>query len=119
METELVTWLNEEIKKRGWTLRELARRSDVSHTAVSKVLSGQQEPGIKFCTGIARALDVPPETVLRLAGKIPQRTTRAALVEEILFYFDRMDENDQLKLITIAWSLSTERPENEPSRGET
>ena len=106
MNNELSTYLNEELQKRGWSIRELARRSGVSHTAVSYVMSGQREAGLRFCNGVARALDVPPEIILRLAGRIPQRATRKQLTDEILFYFDRMDEIEQLRLITIAFALS-------------
>lgn len=96
-------------------MRELARRSGLSVAMVSEVLNDNTNPGLKFCTGIARAYDVPPETVLRMAGKIPQRTTRAELIQQILFYFDRMDETEQLRLITIAWSLSRESAEDAPN----
>jgi transcriptional regulator with XRE-family HTH domain len=115
MNDELVTYLTEEMERRGWSARELARRAGVSHTLISSTLAGTHTPGLKFCAGVARALDVAPETILRMAGKIPQRTTRKQLVDEILYYFDQMDEAEQLRLITIAFALSRNGNKKQPS----
>lgn len=71
MHDKLITWMIEELKKRGWSHRELARRSGMSQPAISGTLSGDRNPGADFCIKIAQALGEPPEKLLRLAGILP------------------------------------------------
>ncbi len=106
MENKLVTYLNAELKERGWSLRELARRSGLSHTIISLALNEQRSMTFETVDAIARALGEPPEKLFRMAGLLPGRTTREELIEEIIHYFDQLEETDQLRLITIAWSFS-------------
>lgn len=68
MDTNLSTWLANELKTRGWSIRELARRANISHTTIADVLSGQRAPTWDFCATIARTLGEQPENILRLAG---------------------------------------------------
>ena len=70
MRDELINWLNGELHRRGWSQRELGRRAGISGAMVSKVLSGEK-PGWDFCVAIARALEVTPEEVFRLARLLP------------------------------------------------
>ncbi|NJK53248.1 MAG: helix-turn-helix transcriptional regulator [Leptolyngbyaceae cyanobacterium SU_3_3] len=49
MTNTLSTFLNDELKKRGWSQRELARRAELSPTSISEVLSGRRGPGRRFC----------------------------------------------------------------------
>lgn len=52
-------------------MRELARRAGVSHTPITKTISGETKPSPDVCRGIARALGEPPEDILRRAGHLP------------------------------------------------
>lgn len=72
METDFITWLTTELNRRGWSQSELARRADIVQSGVSMVLNGQHGPGFEFCAGIAKALNVPPELVMRKAGILPE-----------------------------------------------
>ena len=71
MGNTLVGWIEDKLQETGWSQRELARRANVSHSMVSKVVSGEKTPGIDFCTAIARTFGERPEKVLRLAGLLP------------------------------------------------
>jgi transcriptional regulator with XRE-family HTH domain len=62
----LSDWVNKELKKKGWSMRELARRSKIDASTVSKVLSGEDKPGAKFYQGVARAFGYPLESIERL-----------------------------------------------------
>jgi transcriptional regulator with XRE-family HTH domain len=81
---EFIKWLMEEMTTNGWTNSELARRAGVVPSTVSMVLSRRQRPGLEFCVGIARALHVPPEEVLRLAGLLPPLPSTVEEEEEII-----------------------------------
>lgn len=71
MEKDFVDWLIAEMNARGWNNSELARRAGVVPSTISMVVSRQKRPGLDLCVGIASALHIPPEDVLRSAGLIP------------------------------------------------
>lgn len=71
MSESLRLLVTQELDKRGWSYRELARQADISNALVSRVLSGDMPASADFCIKIANTLEVSPETVLRLAGILP------------------------------------------------
>jgi len=71
METRFPEWLFEQIKNNGWSMRELARRSNLAHTSVARVISGEIAPTWDFCASIARPLKMSPISIFRLAGLMP------------------------------------------------
>jgi transcriptional regulator with XRE-family HTH domain len=64
-------WLTQELDRRGWSHRELARQMETSQSFVSRIIKGENPAGINFCHRVAKVLDVPPEKLLRLAGILP------------------------------------------------
>ena len=93
MKTNLSTWLNERIKESGWSIREVARRANISHSWISNVLSGQKQPNWDFCVAIAPVFDVPVETLFHMAGLLPQEETISDISS---------DELDALNLVRRA-----------------
>lgn len=73
MESKLSSWLNAELQARGWSERELARRAGVSHTAINNALTQQYNTRLDTYRGIAKALGMPLDEVLRRAGELPER----------------------------------------------
>ena len=61
-------WLNAQIQGRGWTQAEFARQASTTPATVSRVLSGENNPGLDFLQGVATAFNLQPEIVLRRAG---------------------------------------------------
>lgn len=104
-------WLNTEIKKRGWSLRELGRRAHLSATTISDVISTKAKPGYDFCIGVARAFQLPPEVVLRKAGLLPSITEDQAQDKELLDYFHGLPEDERKRILTIARALYETRAE--------
>lgn len=68
---DFFTFVNKEIKQRGWDYSELARRGDISASLVSLVMGGSRDVTFNFCLGVAKALRLRPEEVLRRAGLLP------------------------------------------------
>ncbi len=68
---DFAAWLTGEVARRGWSLRELGRRSGLSGAVISEVARGKQCPGLRFCVQVAGAFGLPPESVLRRAGLLP------------------------------------------------
>jgi transcriptional regulator with XRE-family HTH domain len=100
MTTKFTEWLLQEMEWRDLSMRELARRSHggVSHTQISKVLSGQADASADFCIAIAKAMRLPEIDVLRRAGHIntaPGETERLTLRE--LWTTLRGMSDDQLR----------------------
>lgn len=64
-------WLVFELKDRGWSQSEAARRGEISASLVQQVMSGTSRPGKRFYQGVARAFGIPVEEVMRRAGELP------------------------------------------------
>ena len=56
-------WLTEELNERGWNKSDLAERSGLSRNYTYRIVNGKVNPGADACRGIARALDIPAETI--------------------------------------------------------
>lgn len=108
---ELSDWLTRELANRAWSMRELGRKSGVSHAQISNVVSGIAEPSADFCIKIATALDFPPITLMRYAGILPPKSTAKEDEEILLHYFNQLGFRDQIRLIAIARTLASERNE--------
>jgi len=62
-------FLRDRRNAKGLSMRELAEQSGVSHTEIFRIESGQREyPSIRVLTSLGRALEIPDEEVLRMAG---------------------------------------------------
>jgi transcriptional regulator with XRE-family HTH domain len=85
--SEIGEWLANELKTRAWSSSELARRADISQSSVSNVVTGKQIPGLEFCKGVARALDIPADRLLRLAGHLPPMPEAVAEEQEAIRLF--------------------------------
>lgn len=83
------TELGKEIKKRladlHWSQRELARRTDISHSNISKIMRGIHRPTPETLTMIGKALSVDPFYLMDLAGiPLPEdRSKRDPAIEHV------------------------------------
>ena len=104
MSDELRTWLAQEIDRRGWSHRMLARQISLSHSLVSKALSGKMRASADFCIRVAQALDEPPEKVLRLAGILPMSPANEheQALKEILDIAKNMTPENRQDLLNYA-----------------
>lgn len=83
-------WLIKEINAKGWSQSELARKAGITRAAISLILSQSRKPGSDVCSGIAEALDYPPEFVFRMAGILPPARLDDPTEEELLYLYDRL-----------------------------
>ena len=111
MTDNLVDWLNEEIGERGWTIRELARRASLSHVTISNVLNGNQRPGLNFCKGIAQALRISTEEVLRRAGHLNPEPPETAKISDLIREFSALSEEGQDYIILFTKAVLEEERE--------
>lgn len=108
-EIEFTEWIEDEMTKRGWTIRETARRAGLTHAAISNVLNDQRNPGWNFCVGIARAFGKPPEDVMRRAGLLPRlpapKEHGEGTIQKLADLIYNLPIEVQEDLLAIAWSL--------------
>ena len=97
-------WLLVEMKERGWSQSELARRAGVSPTAISDVLSGRRNIGKDLATSIAEALRIPAKQVFSEAGLLPTDKGVNKEIEQIIHEAEGMTKDEQLELLSyIRW----------------
>jgi transcriptional regulator with XRE-family HTH domain len=77
-ENTLADFLSAAIKERGWSIRELARRLDISHTHVGRIISGESHPSTSLCYRISDVLQIPYETIMNFED------LRLATVETVM-----------------------------------
>lgn len=68
---QLTSFITSELNKRDWSMREVARRSNLSSALVSGVLGGRMPPSADFCIAIATSLGADPVHLLKLAKHLP------------------------------------------------
>lgn len=99
MENEFVKWLSLEMKKRGISQAELARRSGVTQGTISRIMGGERNIGNDVATSISQALKLPLEEVMRAAGLLPQIPKATAKKDELLYLYDQLPEKEKDNLI--------------------
>ncbi len=65
---DFADWLQRELNKREWSHAELARRSGVQTSQISRVINRSRRAGPDLCIAIAGGLELPREEVFRARG---------------------------------------------------
>lgn len=103
MSDDLRTWLAETIEQRRWSHRELARQSGLSHSLVSKTLSGEMKASPEFCIKVAEALELSPVLVLVKAGILPpQQPADDSIIQELVELARNLPREDRQELLDYA-----------------
>ena len=71
-------WLQQELKNRNWSYRELGRQAGLSNALISQVMTSQVEPSCEFVIKVSSTLDTSPIQILQLAGILPGEPTPAS-----------------------------------------
>lgn len=114
METDFVTWLLEELNRRSWDQADLSRRGRLGEGTVSRVISRQRGPGIDFLRGVAMAMQMPLETVLRRAGWLPptgEITPEIRAWNERLMMLSEADRAAALEMMERVLRFAEDRPQ--------
>ena len=94
-------WLLQEIESRGWNQAELHRKSGLSRTVISDVLSNKVSPGYEFCIAVGKALHVPGDHIMRIAGLLPPLPERTQQIEQLIYLFERLNEKDRQTVLDM------------------
>jgi transcriptional regulator with XRE-family HTH domain len=90
MENKLVDWIKRELQIRDWSIRNLARHSDVTHAHIAAVLRGDKKITWDFCASMSKALNEPVWKLFILAGLLD------GIPEEI-------SQNEELRVLLKIW----------------
>jgi transcriptional regulator with XRE-family HTH domain len=97
----LTLWLNKEVKRRGWTLMKFAAQAGTKPGTLSPILAGAQRPDLKMCRAIAKALNVPDETVLALAGHVTPVPDLQPDELALVHRFRQLPPDDQQEFVSM------------------
>jgi len=88
-------WLRSETQARGWNMRELARKAEISPPAISDLLAFEKTPSLDMCKALAKAFDKSTLEVLILAGHVAPPEGWAKDQEEVRDLFNALTEQDR------------------------
>ena len=108
--SEFGEWLADELEQRAWSSSELARRAGISQSSVSNVVTGKQIPGLEFCKGVAKALDMPADRLLRLAGHLAYVPEAVAEEQEAVRLFRTLNEQMRGVALSVLRALQSGAP---------
>ncbi len=113
MKTDFGSWLRDEIQSRGMTQAELAQLSGITPAQISRIISGARGIGESSLQAIAKALRIPPLTVFRKAGLLPDAPEQNELLEAILHNAAQMTDEEQQELLEFILLKNRLRQERE------
>lgn len=91
--------LNAALRERGWEPRDLVEASGITSGGVSLIMSGQRNPSTNSCRKIAKALQLPAETVLRWADHLPDAPDDNEMLAEAQYLFSRLPDDEQERFL--------------------
>jgi transcriptional regulator with XRE-family HTH domain len=102
MET-FTEWIEKSLTERNWRPADLARAAGIPDATLSRILSGQRNPGPDVCLAVAQAFKEPPEKVFRLAGLLPPLSTSDnSTIQELIDLVRNMTPEDQREVLKYA-----------------
>lgn len=100
--SDFYDWLVDQMKRRGWGTRELARNANLPHTSISRLSHGNTQAGPKVCRGVAAALGMPAVLVFEQAGLLPRRPPDVHDTELLKHIYYGLDAQKRKQLVEYA-----------------
>lgn len=107
-------WLRKELEDKRISQTELANQIRVTPAQVSRIISGERSTTNETLIAIAHALKVPPITILRKAGLLPENNGADVKLDDWEFLLKQMSPEDEAELRQIA-EMKIERRKKELS----
>ncbi len=99
--TVFTNWLEEELKNKGWSYSELARRANTHRTTVSAVMTGRNKVTWEFCANVATALGTSPIDLFKKADLIETDETDGK-IEEVMQIMSQLNDTDRQDILDFA-----------------
>jgi len=110
-------WLNKQMNEKGWSQAELARRAGINRQVVSNYINKQREkPDYDILIAIARALNIPPETIFRAAGLLTPVSPDTEYEKRLIYLVRMLNDRYQKQILDYAeWLLNQQQNEESKS----
>lgn len=95
-------WLQVQLKARRLTQRQLAQKSGVDHTTISRLVRGERTPSLRTVSLLARGLGMP-QGLGRLDGLRLDKTDSPAARVEYALRSDELLSDPQVRRIMLAY----------------
>jgi transcriptional regulator with XRE-family HTH domain len=97
-------WLRAEMLQQGMNQSQLARKAGVSRSTVKRIIDGERGIGRASLGRLARALDLPPEELLRRAGYLSVERVSATdtTLARLWVVLTELSDEDVEELLYIA-----------------
>ena len=107
MGKDLNRWIERKLRETGWSIRELARRGELSDSYVSHVLSDRAKPGAKFYLGMAKAFELPVSAIelLDSDGTVPNEDDEPFTFSEWMTILQELTPAQRVDLLKYAFRL--------------
>lgn len=107
-------WLMKELKERDLSQSDLSRKSGISQSQISLVLSGARKPGIEFCNAISKVFKLPLEDIYRHADLMPAsiKDDEDQSTKEIVHLLNQMDKDSVQQVKDFVKFLANKHEKN-------
>lgn len=109
---DFADWLQMELKQREMSQAELARKSGLATASISMLVTGRNQPKATTCLALARALNLPAETVLKAADLLPELPAPAGdpSIGEVTDVMKRMTAEERQEILEyVLWRFRRKR----------
>jgi transcriptional regulator with XRE-family HTH domain len=116
--SELSDYLEEQLRMRDWSGKELARRAKVAPSSIHRMMHDDQDspPGFAIVMAVAQALRTDPITLLRKAGLLPREPEGTSLERQMAHTFRQLPVEHQRTALMFVEYLFTQRGNLVPFR---
>jgi transcriptional regulator with XRE-family HTH domain len=99
-------WLSAQMEERGWSQADLAKAAGLTRTAVSQYINKKRtKPEPESMVAIARAFQVSPIEVFRVADLLPPGPSDDVTLDDWKEILPRLSERDQKILKNMALNM--------------
>lgn len=94
-------WLDQILDELLWTPADLSRATNLDSAVISNIRNGRREIGIDTAVAISKATNIPPETILRKAGKLPPGPEINEDIEKMVYEAAKLSKSDQAEVLAF------------------
>lgn len=104
-------WLSQKMNLENITQADLARMAGLSTGAISNLINQVRSPSPEALRKIAKALNVSPDRIFRIAGLLPPESPKDELTEEAEFLFSQLSLYQRRQAVKFIRFLADEKGE--------
>lgn len=99
MDNNFSEWLQKKLDDKGWQQVDLAKRSGVSTSQISRAMSGQRGLSEYSLNRIAAALNVSPEETFRAVGFLQKVGVNKEYQDQLMHLVGQLTDEDKERLL--------------------